>query len=104
VAPADIKEGWFVGSPTDQPSRLDAAPPILTAAHRRLPVYECPLFDYLLMDIRPINLCCTQVDYRRSLEWRLQAEHQMTLPDQHDRCNVVSNAVFLASYSPRFIY
>ncbi len=82
IAGADIilLEGWLVGVRPIDPIAFDTAPPpIITAADRafardmndRLTAYE-PLWD--LLD-RLIVLYVP--DYRLSLQWRQQAEHDM---------------------------
>ena len=74
-------EGWFVGVRPIHPIAFDSAPPpIITASDRefardmneRLKDY-LPLWERLdrLILLYPAD------DYRRSLEWRLEAEHQM---------------------------
>jgi len=74
-------EGWFVGAQPIEPAAFDTAPePILTEDDRafardmnaRLKDDYLPLWDRLdrLIVLYP-------VDYRLSLQWRLQAEHEM---------------------------
>lgn len=82
VAPADIVlfEGWFVGVRPINPAAFDAAPPPILKADDRSFARDMNalLFDYLPLWERLDRLILLYPgDYRRSLEWRLQAEHQM---------------------------
>lgn len=82
VEGADIVlfEGWFVGVRPIDPTAFDAAPPpIVTAADREFARdMNAQLEDYLPLWERLDRLILLYpADYRRSLEWRLQAEHQM---------------------------
>jgi D-glycerate 3-kinase len=82
VKGADIVlfEGWFVGVRPINPGAFDAAPPpILTAADREFARdMNAQLQDYLPLWERLDRLILLYpADYRRSLEWRRQAEHQM---------------------------
>lgn len=72
-------EGWFVGVRPIDPTTFDTAPPpILTAADRAFARdMNAQLKDYLPLWERLDRLILLYPDdYRRSLEWRKQAEHQ----------------------------
>lgn len=82
VEGADIVlfEGWFVGvRPIDPTSFETAPPPIITPADREFAcLMNSRLNDYLPLWERLDRLIVLYpVDYRLSLEWRKQAEHQM---------------------------
>ena len=82
VEGADIVlfEGWFVGVQPINPDAFDTAPPpILTDADRQFARdMNARLQDYLPLWERLDRLILLYpTDYRRSLEWRQQAEHQM---------------------------
>ncbi len=82
VAPADVVlfEGWFVGVRPIDPAAFDAAPsPIVTAAEREFARdMNAKLKDYLPLWERLDRLILLYpADYRHSLEWRRQAEHQI---------------------------
>lgn len=73
-------EGWFVGVRPINPVAFDAAPPpILTPADREFARdMNAQLKDYLPLWERLDRLILLYpTDYRRSLEWRRQAEQQM---------------------------
>ena len=73
-------EGWFVGVRPINPSAFDTAPPpIVTATDREFARdMNALLSDYLPLWERLDRLILLYPDdYRRSLEWRRQAEHQM---------------------------
>lgn len=73
-------EGWFVGVRPIAPTAFDAAPPpIVTASDRAFARdMNAKLKDYLPLWERLDRLILLYPDdYRRSLEWRRQAEHQM---------------------------
>ena len=73
-------EGWFVGVRPIDPSAFDTAPPpIVTASDRKFARdMNARLKDYLPLWERLDKLILLYPDdYRRSLEWRQQAEHQM---------------------------
>ncbi len=73
-------EGWFVGVRPINPTAFDTAPPpILTAADREFARdMNAQLKDYLPLWERLDRLILLYPpDYRRSLEWRKKAEHQM---------------------------
>ena len=73
-------EGWFVGVRPINPAAFDAAPPpILTPADREFARdMNAQLKDYLPLWERLDRLILLYpTDYRRSLEWRRQAEQQM---------------------------
>lgn len=82
VHKADIVlfEGWFVGVRPIDPTSFDTAPPpIVTAGDRSFARdMNTRLQDYLPLWQRLDRLILLYpVDYRLSLEWRKQAEHQM---------------------------
>ncbi|MBW4577672.1 MAG: glycerate kinase [Aphanothece sp. CMT-3BRIN-NPC111] len=73
-------EGWFIGVRPIDPVALDTAPaPILTAADRLFARdMNIRLQDYLpLWEKLDRLIVLYPVDYHLSLQWRLQAEHQM---------------------------
>lgn len=73
-------EGWFVGARPINPACFDAAPPpIVTPANREFARdMNARLKDYLPLWERLDRLIVLYpTDYRLSLEWRKQAEHQM---------------------------
>lgn len=73
-------EGWFVGVRPIDPVAFDTAPPpILTATDREFARdMNARLHDYLPLWERLDRLIVLYpTDYRLSLEWRRQAEHQM---------------------------
>lgn len=82
VAGADIVlfEGWFVGARPIDPAIFDTAPaPIITPADRCFARdMNAKLHDYLPLWQRLDRLMVLYpVDYRLSVQWRQQAEHQM---------------------------
>jgi len=82
VEGADIVlfEGWFVGVRPINPSAFDTAPPpiITTSDQAFARDMNTRLWDYLPLWERLDRLILLYpADYRRSLEWRQQAEHQM---------------------------
>lgn len=73
-------EGWFIGVRPISPAAFDTAPaPILTAADRLFARdMNIRLQDYLpLWEKLDRLIVLYPVDYHLSLQWRLQAEHQM---------------------------
>ena len=73
-------EGWFVGVRPLNPDAFDTAPPpIITASDREFARdMNTRLKDYIPLWERLDRLILLYpVDYRLSLEWRLQAEHQL---------------------------
>ena len=73
-------EGWFVGARPIDPTAFDTAPPpILTADDREFARdMNAQLKDYLPLWERLDRLILLYPpDYRCSLEWRKEAEHQM---------------------------
>lgn len=82
VEGADIVlfEGWFVGVRPIDPTAFDTAPPpIVTATDREFARdMNAQLENYLPLWERLDRLILLYPsDYRRSLEWRQEAEHQM---------------------------
>jgi D-glycerate 3-kinase len=82
VEGADIVlfEGWFVGVRPIDPAAFDSAPaPIVTPADRAFARdMNAKLRDYLPLWERLDRLMVLYpVDYRLSVQWRKQAEHQM---------------------------
>ena len=73
-------EGWFVGVRPIDPANFDTAPPpIITPSDREFARdMNARLKDYIPLWQRLDRLIVLYpVDYRLSLEWRKQAEHQM---------------------------
>ena len=73
-------EGWFVGVRPIAPTAFDAAPPPIETASDRAFARDmnAKLKDYLPLWERLDRLILLYPDnYRRSLEWRRQAEHQI---------------------------
>lgn len=82
ITSADIIlfEGWFVGVRPINPSDFDTAPPpIITPSEREFARdMNARLKDYIpLWEKLDRLIVLYPVDYRLSLEWRKQAEHQM---------------------------
>lgn len=72
-------EGWFVGVRPINPSAFDTAPPPITAVDQKFARdINAQLHDYIPLWERLDRLIVLYPsDYRYSLEWRQQAEHQM---------------------------
>lgn len=73
-------EGWFVGVRPINSAAFDTAPPpIITAGDRQFARdINAKLPDYLpLWELLDRLILLYPVDYRRSLEWRKAAEHQI---------------------------
>lgn len=73
-------EGWFVGARPIDPANFDTAPPpIITPSDRKFARdMNARLKDYIpLWEKLDRLIVLSPVDYRLSLEWRKQAEHQM---------------------------